>query len=206
MMPIMTTNKRHNNSKRNKVQSMEQKKNNWVHLAGCDWSRLLQFQPRFADKCDWSKLGGDDWASLLRRQPQFAEKCDWPKLEGHHWVALLRIRPEFADYCAWNKLEGSDWINLIAARPEFIDRCDWSKFTAQDIVLVVRQSGKLGMPMAALYLDKCDFSQLSASDWSEVLAVRPDLVGKFESVVRDWDKDVDLEDMDAILDAVRREP
>ncbi|MBE6396424.1 MAG: hypothetical protein E7046_05410 [Lentisphaerae bacterium] len=46
-------------------------KNNWIHLAGCDWSQLLQFQPRFADKCDWSKLDGEDWAMLLRRQPRF---------------------------------------------------------------------------------------------------------------------------------------
>ena len=37
---------------------MKQEKNNWEHLAGCDWSTLLQFQPRFADKCDWSKLDG----------------------------------------------------------------------------------------------------------------------------------------------------
>ena len=35
-------------------------KSNWEHLAGCDWSQLLQFQPRFADKCDWSKLDGED--------------------------------------------------------------------------------------------------------------------------------------------------
>lgn len=23
----------------------QQKKKNWIHLAGCDWSQLLQFQP-----------------------------------------------------------------------------------------------------------------------------------------------------------------
>jgi len=68
--------------------------NNWEHLAGCDWARLLEFQPRFADKCDWSKLDGDDWTALLKRQPQFADKCDWVKLEGRHWMALLRTRPE----------------------------------------------------------------------------------------------------------------
>ena len=59
---------------------MKLKKNNWIHLAGCDWSTLLQFQPRFADKCDWSKLDGEDWAMLLRRQPRFAEKCDCTEL------------------------------------------------------------------------------------------------------------------------------
>ena len=70
------------------------KKNNWAHLSGCDWSNLLQFQPRFADKCDWSNLDGEDWAMLLRRQPQFATKCDWTKLEGRHWMLLLRVHPE----------------------------------------------------------------------------------------------------------------
>jgi len=106
-------------------------------------------------------------------------------------------------------LDGSDWINLISVRPEFIDHCDWTKFDAHDIVLVVRQCGKFGMPMAALYLDKCDFSQLSASDWSEVLAVRPDLVGKFESVERDWDKDEEFDpvpDLDTICEEASKDP
>ena len=167
--------------------SSTSEKNNWIHLAGCDWSTLLQFQPRFADKCDWSKLDGEDWAMLLRRQPQFAEKCDWAKLDGRQWMLLLRARPEFADKCDWSKLDGGDWINLIAARPEFIDRCDWSKFGARDIVRIVRQCGKIGVPMAALHLDECDFTQLTASDWS--LALRPDLVDKFESIEHDWAKD-----------------
>ena len=38
--------------------SIKQEMSNWEHLVGCDWSTLLQFQPRFADKCDWSKLDG----------------------------------------------------------------------------------------------------------------------------------------------------
>ena len=38
--------------------SIKQQKKNWIHLAGCDWS----------------KLDGEDWAMLLRRQPRFAEK------------------------------------------------------------------------------------------------------------------------------------
>lgn len=177
----------------------QKKNNNWVHLAGCDWSQLLQFQPRFADKCDWSKLDGEDWAVLLRRQPQFAVKCDWSKMEGRHWMLLLRARPEFADRCDWSKLDGGDWINLIAARPEFVDRCNWSKFNACDIVRIVRQSGKLGVPMAALHLDECDFSQLTASDWSQVLVLRPDLVGKFEAIERDWSKDEISDDIEEIL-------
>ena len=53
----------------------QQQKKNWIHLTGRDWSQLLQFQPRFADKCDWSKLDGEDWAMLLRRQPRFAESA-----------------------------------------------------------------------------------------------------------------------------------
>ena len=126
-------------------------KNNWEHLAGCDWAQLLQFQPRFAGKCDWSKL------------------------------------------------DGGDWISLIAARPEFIDRCDWSKFKAHDIVRIVRQCGKIGVPMAAFHLDGCDFSQLSASDWSQVLMLRPDLVDKFESIERDWSKDDASDDVEEIL-------
>lgn len=176
------------------------KKNNWAHLAGCDWSNLLQFQPRFADKCDWSKLDGEDWTMLLKRQPQFATKCDWTKLEGRNWMLLLRVHPEFADRCDWDKLDGGNWINLIAARPEFIDRCDWAKFDAHDIVMIVRQCGKLGVPMAALHLDECDFSQLTASDWSQVLVLRPDLVDKFDAVERDWSKDGDADGLDVILD------
>ena len=56
---------------------------NWSHLSGMDWSYLLQYQPRFADKCDWSKLDGYEWTQLLRRQPQFADKCDWSMLDGY---------------------------------------------------------------------------------------------------------------------------
>ena len=174
-------------------------KNNWAHLAGCDWSNLLQYQPRFADKCDWSKLDGEDWMMLLRRQSQFAEKCDWSKLDGRHWMFLLRARPEFADKCDWGKLDGGDWIGLIASRPEFIDRCNWAKLCAHDIVKIVRQCGKLGVPMAALHLDECDFSQLTASDWSLVLTLRPDLVDKFESIERDWSKDDESNDIEEIL-------
>ena len=87
-------------------------------------------------------------------------------------------------------------MTLIAARPEFIDRCDWSKFNANDIVRIVRQCGKLGVPMAALHLDECDFSQLSASDWSQVLVLRPDLADKFESIERDWSKDDESKDIE----------
>ena len=179
--------------------NVEQVKNNWAALTGYDWSTLLQFQPRFADRCDWSKLDGEDWAMLLRRQPQFAVNCDWAKLEGRHWMLLLRVHSEFACRCDWDKLDGGDWINLIAARPEFVDRCKWSKFSAHDIVRIVRQCGKLGIPMAALRLDECDFSQLTASDWSHVLVLRPDLVDKFESIERDWSKDDESDDIEEIL-------
>ena len=48
--------------------------------------------------------------------------------------------------------------------------------------------------MAALHLDACDFTQLTASDWSQVLALRPDLVDKFESIERDWSKDDETDD------------
>ena len=61
---------------------------------------------------------------------------------------------------------------------------------------IVRQCGKLGVPMAALHLDECDFSQLSASDWSQVLVLRPDLADKFESIERDWSKDDESKDIE----------
>ena len=60
-------------------------------------------------------------------------------------------------------------------------------------------SGKIGVPMAALHLGECDFTQLTASDWSQVLALRPDLVGKFESIERDWSKDDETDDIEEIL-------
>ena len=77
--------------------------------------------------------------------------------------------------------------------------CEWSKFNAHDIVRIVRQCGKIGVPMAALHIDECDFSQLTASDWSQVLVLRPDLVGKFESIERDWSKDDEIDDVEDIL-------
>ena len=68
--------------------------------------------------------------------------------------------------------------------------------------MIVRQCGKLGIPMAALRLDECDFSQLTASDWSNVLALRPDLVDKFESIEHDWARDESVGDeLDEILSA-----
>ena len=77
--------------------------------------------------------------------------------------------------------------------------CEWSKFNAHDIVRIVRQCGKIGVLMAALHIDECDFSQLTASDWSQVLVLRPDLVGKFESIERDWSKDDEIDDVEEIL-------
>lgn len=53
--------------------------------------------------------------------------------------------------------------------------------------------------MVALHLAECDFSQLTASDWSSVLALHPDLVDKFESVEHDWDKDYRTDELDEIL-------
>ena len=55
------------------------------------------------------------------------------------------------------------------------------------------------MPMAALHLDACDFTQLTATDWSQVLMLRPDLVDKFESVERDWSKDDESDGIEEIL-------
>lgn len=57
----------------------------------------------------------------------------------------------------------------------------------------------LGVPMAALHIDECNFSQLTASDWSQILVLRPDLVGKFESIERDWSKDDETDDIEEIL-------
>lgn len=53
--------------------------------------------------------------------------------------------------------------------------------------------------MAALHIDECNFSQLTASDWSQILVLRPDLVGKFESIERDWSKDDETDDIEEIL-------
>ena len=53
--------------------------------------------------------------------------------------------------------------------------------------------------MAALHLDECDYSTLTASDWSNVLALRPDLADKFESIDRDWSKDDECNDIEEIL-------
>ena len=50
-----------------------------------------------------------------------------------------------------------------------------------------------------IHLDECDFSQLTASDWSHILVLRPDLVDKFESIERDWSKDDDQDDIEQIL-------
>ena len=127
------------------------------------------------------RLGAASTVSATFRQQMRLVKTGWRRLGD------------------WSKLDGGDWINLIAACPEFIDRCDWSKFNAHDIVRIVRQCGKIGVPMAALHLDECDFTQLTASDWSQVLALRPDLVDKFESIERDWSKDNESDDIEEIL-------
>ena len=67
-----------------------------LEFNGWDWSRLLIYQPEYADKCDWFKLDGWDWSHLLRVQPQFADKCDWSKLNDLDWSMLLRDQPQFA--------------------------------------------------------------------------------------------------------------
>ena len=162
---------------------------NWEHLGGMDWSYLLQYQPRFADKCDWLKLDGYAWTELLIRQPQFADKCDWSKLDGAEWARLLISRPEFADRCDWDKLDATNWYVLVCQRPEFTDRCDMSKFTGAHIVRLFRERGR--RPATGLYrrVDECDFSTLSASDWCGILALRPDLADRFEAATHDWTAD-----------------
>ena len=150
---------------------------NWAHLDGCDWSYLLQYQPRFADKCDWSKLDGFNWMQLLLRQPQFAGKCDWSKLDAH------------------------DWHKLVCQRPEFAEKCDMSKFTGAHIVRLFREHGR--SPATGLYqrVNECDLSTLTASNWCGILALRPDLADKFEASTRDWSADVPkVSDEDAALD------
>ena len=174
---------------------------NWAHLDGCDWSYLLQYQPRFADKCDWSKLDGFNWMQLLLRQPQFAGHCDWSKLGGGEWAHLLMERPEFAGKCDWSKLDAHDWHKLVCQRPEFAEKCDMSKFTGAHIVRLFRERGR--SPATGLYqrVNECDLSTLTASNWCGILALRPDLADKFEASTRDWSADVPkVSDEDAALD------
>ena len=38
-------------------------------------------------------------------------------------------------------------------------------------------------------VDGCDLSTLTASDWCNVLAVRPDLASEFEASTHDWAAD-----------------
>ena len=177
---------------------MENTNGNWVHLGGDEWSHLLQYQPRFADKCDWEKLDGHNWTHLLIRQPSFADKCDWSKLDGWCWAQLLAAHTEFADKCDWEKLSASDWYTLVYRRPEFAEKCDMSKFKGDDIVRLFREKNRISP--AGLYgrIDECDFSTLSASDWSEILALRPDLVDKFEASTHDWLADTE-EDPEEVL-------
>ena len=169
---------------------------NWSHLSGMDWSYLLQYQPRFADKCDWSKLDGYEWTQLLRRQPQFADKCDWDKLNGGEWARLLIVRVEFADKCDWDKLDATNWYTLVRHRPEFADKCDMSKFIGADIVRLFRERGRTPATGLCRRVDECDLSTLTASNWCGVLALRPDLVDKFEAATHDWTADEKADDGD----------
>ena len=171
------------------MSAMKNTSDNWSHLSGMDWSYLLQYQPRFADKCDWSKLGGYEWTQLLLRQPQFADKCDWSKLNGGEWARLLIARAEFADKCDWDKLDATNWYALVCHRPEFADKCDMSKFTGGDIVRLFRERGRAPATGLCRRVDECDLSTLTASNWCGVLALRPDLVDKFEAVMHDWAAD-----------------
>lgn len=41
-------------------------------------------------------------------------------------------------------------------------------------------------------MDECDLSTLTASDWCNVLAVRPDLASEFEASTHDWAADEKL--------------
>ena len=144
---------------------------------------------------NWGHINGKDWAYLLGRQPQFADKCDWSKLDGTDWVSLLVRQPRFADKCDWTKLNGGDWLDLLEVRPEFTDRCDWSTFCGADIMRMICQPGHPRISSLLLHLDDCDLNVLGAYQWSRVLAVRPDLAERFESVRRDW-LDGDAYDVD----------
>ena len=169
---------------------MEKANGNWAHLTGGGWSYLLQCQPRFADKCDWSKLDGYNWTQLLIRQPRFADKCDWSKLDGGNWARLLSAHTEFADKCDWSKLDATAWLVLLRCRPEFAEKCDMSKFKGYDIVRLFRErDNRFAVAALCARIEECDLSTLSASDWCEILAMRPDFADKFEASTHDWTTD-----------------
>ena len=159
------------------MSAMKNTSDNWSHLSGMDWSYLLQYQPRFADKCDWSKLGGYEWTQLLIARAEFADKCDW------------------------DKLDATNWYTLVCHRPEFADKCDMSKFTGGDIVRLFRERGRTPATGLCRRVDECDLSTLTASNWCGILALRPDLVDKFEVATHDWAADEKAVDGDpALLD------
>ena len=58
--------------------------------------------------------------------------------------------------------------------------------------MLFRDGGRRPVSGLAHRVDGCDLSTLTASDWSNVLAVRPDLASEFEASTHDWAADKKL--------------
>ena len=74
----------------------------------------------------------------------------------------------------------------------FAMKCDMGKFTGVQIVLLFRDGGRRPVSGLAHRVDEHDLSTLTASDWCNVLAVRPDLASAFEASTHDWAADEKL--------------
>ena len=75
------------------------------------------------------------------------------------------------------------------------------KFTGGQIVLLFRAGGRRPVGGLAHRVGECDLSTLTASDWCNVLAVRPDLASEFEVSTHDWvadEESVSSEDVEMI--------
>lgn len=135
---------------------------------------LLEYQPRFADKCCcWEQFTIDQWVALLKAQPSLANRCDKLfAIDAKDWVEMLGRQPSLVDcFSDWDKISADDWTELIVKHPEFGKRCNaWEQFSLDNWYVLLKND-----PLLFGKCDKWKDLNCNAYAWKKLVEVQPQL-------------------------------
>ena len=138
-------------------------------FSGYDWYEVLSSQPGLERVCDFSKLSGSDWVSLVQCRSEFAQRCDWSTLTGDDWTVLLKKdeTKKYCRYCDFGKLSIENWDELLQKYPEWHARCpNLESLCPQATKEILKRNEEIASLLNLI--------KLSAPDWVEILADRPE--------------------------------
>lgn len=138
-------------------------------FTGSDWEEVVSSQPGLERICDFSKLSGSDWVSLIKCRQEFAERCEWDMLTGDDWTFLLvnEEAKKYSRHCDFGKLSVDNWNELLQRYPEWHVRCPNPE-------LLCPEATKAILMRTVEFAELMNLAQLSAADWVEILAAKPE--------------------------------